>query len=88
VIITEKRDVKKHLSSRHYRDIYLCEPVSQPDATGYSVAEAEAITANPPAFADDYSAEHTIDAVAATPTAHSNGPTDPQAPKTSKSAQA
>jgi len=32
--------------ARHRRDINLCRPVSQPDATGFSVAEPDA-TPNP-----------------------------------------
>jgi hypothetical protein len=85
--IIEKRDVKNHLSLRHSRDIHLCEPLSQPDATGYSVIEADAARANPSGFADDYSAEHTIAATPATPGADFADPTKPQAPETSKSAR-
>lgn len=85
--IIEKKDVKNHLSLRHSKDIYLCEPLSQPDATGYSVVEPDAVRANPSAFADDYSAEHTIAAIPATPSANLADPMDTQAPEISKSAR-
>jgi hypothetical protein len=85
--IIEKKDVKHQLSLRHSRDIFLCEPLSQPDATGYSVAEADASRANPSAFADDYSAEHTIAATPATPGSNFADPSDPQPPEISKSAR-
>ena len=53
--IIEKSDVE-----RHRRDINLRRPVSQPDPTGFSVAEPDAIKPNPSAFSDDYSTEHSI----------------------------
>jgi hypothetical protein len=85
--IIEKRDVKNHLSLRHSRDIHLCEPLSQPDATGYSLAEADAARANPSAFADDYSAEHTTAAMPETPAADLADSTETPAPEISKSAR-
>ena len=60
--IIEKSDVE-----RHRRDINLCRPVSQPDATGFSVAEPEEIKPNPSAFSDDYSREHAIPGKSVTP---------------------
>lgn len=54
-------------TERHRRDINLCRPVSQPDATGFSVAESDAIKPNPSAFSDDYSGEHTIPGKSVTP---------------------
>ena len=85
--IIEKKDVKNHLSLRHSRDIYLCEPMSPPDATGYSLAEPDAISANPSAFAKDYSGDHTLSAIQVTPAANLIGSTEPQAHKTPKSTQ-
>ena len=85
--ITEKRGVKNHLSLRHSRDIYLCKPLSQPDATGHSLVKPDAITANPSAFTTDYSAEHTIAVMPSSPAANSAGTTDAQGPETSKSAR-
>jgi hypothetical protein len=52
--------VEKIDTERHRRDIKLCRPVSQPDATGFSVAEAGAIEPNPSTFSSDYCGEHTI----------------------------
>jgi hypothetical protein len=60
--IIEKSDVE-----RHRRDINLCRPVSQPDATGFSVAEPQEIKPNPSAFSDDYSREHAIPGKSVTP---------------------
>jgi hypothetical protein len=54
-------------TTRHRRDINLCKPVSQPDATGFSVEEPDATKLNPPAFSDDYSTEHTIPGKSVTP---------------------
>jgi len=55
-------------TERHRRDINLCRPVSQPDATGFSGAEPEAIELIPSAFIEDYSTEHTIHGKSVTPT--------------------
>ena len=54
--IFEKIDIE-----RHRRDIYVCSPVSQPDATGFSGAEADAIDESIRAF-EDYSGEHALPA--------------------------
>lgn len=55
-------------TARHRRDIYLCRPMSQPDATGFSGAEPDPIEPNPSAFIEDYSTEHSIPGKSATPT--------------------
>jgi hypothetical protein len=55
-------------TARHRRDINLCRPVSQPDATGFSGAEPEAIEPIPSAFIEDYSTGHTIPGRSVTPT--------------------
>jgi hypothetical protein len=56
--LVNKSEVKDHLSPRDSTKIHLCEPVSQPDATGFSGAESEAINTNPSVFAKDFVAEH------------------------------
>jgi len=76
--IIEKSDVE-----RHRRDINLRRPVSQPDPTGFSVAEPDAIKPNPSAFSDDYSTEHSIAGKSVTPI----GFIGTQAPGVSKSTQ-
>lgn len=78
--IIEKSDVE-----RHRRDINLCRPVSQPDATGFSIEEQEAIEPNPSAFFDDhdYSREHAVPGKSVTPV----GFIGTQAPGVSKSTQ-
>lgn len=45
-------------TQRHRRDINLCPPVSQPDATGFSGEGPDEIEAKPSAFFADYSEEH------------------------------
>lgn len=47
-------------TARHRRDINLCRAVSQPDATGFSGAETDAIEPINSAFIEDYSTEHSI----------------------------
>jgi hypothetical protein len=86
--IIEKKDTKNHLSLRHNKDIFLCAPLSQPDATGYSCTEADETRANQSAFASDYSVEHTIAFVPPIRAVNSTGSTDVQLAETSKSAQA
>jgi len=71
-------------TARHRRDINLCRPVSQPDATGFSVAEPDAI---PMSF--EYSAEEPpIPAKSVTPIANSVRRLNLQGPATSKSTEA
>jgi len=74
---------KKIDTERHRRDINLCRPVSQPDATGFSVVELDEIKPTPSAFSDDYSREHTIPEKPVTPI----GFVGTQAPGVSKSTQ-
>jgi hypothetical protein len=45
-------------TERHRRDINLCRPVSQPDATGFSGTEPDATDAKPSAFFADCPEEH------------------------------
>jgi hypothetical protein len=47
---------------RHRRDINLCKPVSQPDATGFSGAGPDEIEATPSAFFSDHSEENSTPA--------------------------
>ncbi len=51
--------IAKNDRERHRKDIFLCGPISQPDATGFSVDEPDAIEPKPSAFFADYSGEHT-----------------------------
>ena len=54
----EKRCQRPSVSPRQHKDPILCEPVSQPDATGFSDSEPDAVDANPSVFAKDFVAEH------------------------------
>ncbi len=86
--LIKKSDVKNHLSPPFLTKIHLCEPESQPDATGYSVAEPNAIKANASSFAEDFVAEHSSPRVAAAPGDHLPGSFRPEAATASKSVQA
>lgn len=52
--IVGKKDI-----DRHRKDIYLCKPVSLPDATGFSGVEPDTVEGSS-AFGADYSEEHSI----------------------------
>ena len=86
--LIKKSDVKNHLSPRFRTKIHLCQPESQPDATGFSVAEPDAIKANPSSFADDFVAEHSSSGTSVAPADPVTGSIRPQAPTVPKSAQA
>jgi hypothetical protein len=60
-------DGKNHLPPGFHTKIHLCDPVSQPDATGYSVSEPDAIKADSSTFARDFVAEHSSSDAAADP---------------------
>ena len=60
-------DVKDHLSLRFRTKIHLCDPVSQPDATGYSVPETDDIKAAPSTFAQDFVVEHSLSGATTAP---------------------
>ena len=74
-------------TERHRRDINLCKPVSQPDATGFSVAEPDAIP-GPSASIEDSSERPTIPAKTVTPIANSVRRFNSRAPAGSKSTEA
>ena len=86
--LIKKSDAENHLSPQVCSKIHLCEPVSQPDATGYSVAEPDIIKANPSNFTADFVAEHSSLRVAATPGGHLPGSFHPETPTVSKSVPA
>jgi hypothetical protein len=81
-------DAKNHLSPRFRTKIHLCDPVSQPDATGYSMPEPDAIKANLSTFAQDFVAEHSSPRVTAASGDHLPGSFRPEAPAVWKSARA
>jgi hypothetical protein len=83
----KKSDVKNHLHPPFFTKIHLCEPVSQPDATGYCEAEPDAIKANPSGFSEDFVREHSLSGLAAAPTDPVTGSIRRQAPSASKSVQ-
>ncbi len=61
--IFEKIDIE-----RHRKDINLCKPVSQPDATGFSEAEPDA-TPNPPTSVEGTFGKSAIPVKSVTPIA-------------------
>lgn len=81
-------DVKNHLSPRFRTKIHLCQPGSQPDATGYSVAEPDAIETNPSNFSEDFVAEHSSSGAAVAAADRVTGSSGPQTSTTPKSAHA
>jgi hypothetical protein len=88
--LIRQSDVKNHLSPRFRTKIHLCQPESQPDATGFSAAEPVAINATASSFTEDFVAEHSAPDAAAVPGGHLPGSFRPEteAPKVSKSARA
>jgi hypothetical protein len=85
--LVKKSDVKNHLSLRHRTQIHLCQPESQPDATGFSAAESDAAQTDLSIFAEDFVAEHSS---LGTVLAQGNpliSSIDPRALATSKSVQ-
>jgi hypothetical protein len=86
--LIKKSDVKNHLSPRFRTKIHLCEPESQPDATGYSVVEPNASKANASSFAEDFFAEHSSSGLVVAAADPVTGSIRLQAPTVSRSAQA
>jgi hypothetical protein len=82
-----RSDVKNHLSPRFRTKTHLSEPVSQPDATGFSGIELETVKATRSNFDADFIAEHSS-GVAVAPAEPVTGSIRPQAPTVSKSARA
>ncbi len=81
----KRSDVKNHLHSPFLTKIHLCPPVSQPDATGYSVAEPDSTKPNPSGFAEDFVAEHSSSGASFAQGNALNGSPGPQAPAVRKS---
>ena len=88
--LVRQSDVKNHLSPRFRAKIHLRQPESQPDATGFSAAEPDAIETIPSDFTADFVAEHSAPGAAAAPGGHLPGSFRPETetPKVSKSARA
>ena len=80
-------DVKNHLSPQFRTKIHLCEPESRADASNFSVAEPNAIKANPSNFAEDFVAEHSFSGAGFEQGNHLIGFIGPQASAASKSVQ-
>lgn len=66
--LIKKSDVKNHLSARHQNRIHIA-PVSQPDATGFSGANPEAIEADRSVFNRDFTGDHTTSGKSLAPSA-------------------
>ncbi len=86
--IINRSDVKNHMRPPFLSKIHLCEPQSQPDATGFSEPEPEAIDAEPSGFTADFVAEHSAPGEAAAPSRHLPGSFRSEAPTAPKSAKA
>ncbi len=79
---------KNHLPPRFHTKIHLCDPVSQPDATGYSESEPDAIKADPSIFAQDFIVEHSSSGAAVAPGDPVSDSIRPHVATASKNAQA
>ena len=86
--LIKKSDVKNHLSPRFRTRVPFYASVSQPDATGFSLAEGDTIKANPLNFAADFVSEHSSSVAVVTPAEPVAGSIGRRAPTASKSAQA
>ncbi len=86
--IIDRTDVKNHMRPPFLAKIHLCEPQSQPDATGFSAAEPDAIETIPSDFTADFVAEHSAPDAAAAAGGHLPGSFRPETPKVAKSARA
>ncbi len=73
-------------TARHRRDINLCKPVSQPDATGFSLSEPDTIP-GPSASIEDSSVRHSVPVKTVTPIASSVRRFNSQTPAVSKSTE-
>lgn len=85
--LVKKSDVKNHLSPRHRTQIHLCQPASQPDATGFSAAETGEVQAGSSEFATDLVAEHASSGTVLAQCSPLAGSAGPQPPKNLKSVQ-
>ncbi|MGO9326236.1 MAG: hypothetical protein ACLP07_16910 [Terracidiphilus sp.] len=87
-----RTDVKYHMRPPFLTKIHLCPPErppeSQPDATGFSEPEPDAMKAQSSGFAADFVAEHSSPTSSAAPGRHLPGSLHPEAPTVPKSAKA
>ena len=81
-------DEENHTRLPFHSKIHLCEPQSQPDATGFSEPEADAINANPSGFTADFVAEHSASGVVTAPSRHLPGSFHTETATVPKSAKA
>lgn len=79
-------DGKNRPSPPLHTKIHLCEPQSQPDATGFP--EAEPVHAQPAGFVADFVAEHSSPGAVAPPSRHLPGSFHVETPTVAKSAKA
>jgi hypothetical protein len=86
--VIKRSDVKNHLRPPFLTKIHLCQPESQPDATGFSRPEPGTAKATPSGFAADFVVEHSSPSSSLAPADHRTGSIHLQAPPASKSAQA
>lgn len=82
--LVKKSDVKNHLSSHHKKGIHLNRPLSQPDATGFSVEEPARTDLN----VEDQHQQPSSSGLEAPPLVASPDSSDTIASTLSKSAQA
>lgn len=86
--IVKRSDVKNHIRPPFLAKILVVPPESQPDATGFSKPDSDAIDAGSSSFDSDFVAEHSSPAVASMPGHHLPGSFHLEAPTAPKSAKA
>ncbi len=85
--ITRKTDVKNHLSARWRGQNRPYLAVSQPDATGFSGTDQDAIKVQPSAFIEDFDGERSRRGISLVPADLSINTTGIQVPEVSRSPQ-
>ncbi len=86
--IINRTDVKKHMQPPFLTKIHLCAPQTEPDATGFSEAEPDAMNAQPAGFTADFVAEHSASISSSAPGRPLPGSFQPEAATVPKSAKA
>jgi hypothetical protein len=86
--IINRTDVKNHMRPPFVTKIHLCTPETEPDATGFSDDEPDAMNAQPSGFAADFVAEHSSSSSSSALGRPLPGSFQPEAPTVPKSAKA
>jgi hypothetical protein len=86
--IINRTEVKMLLRPPFLTKIHLCTPETEPDATGFSEAEPDAMNTQPSGFAADFVAEHSSSSSSSAPGRPLPGSFQPEAPTAPGSSKA